>query len=154
MAIQELITSLDISSSSIHHKNSFPSFHFSCMFFIFSFDQVLLFCLHLLSYLLIYDSQTRGILSFVRTSMYSRTKNKISARLRRKRNEVEKIHNRRFTSRRSYLVVDPELLSTWNLANLRVKAELGCCLDHLSYPIVSTAADEEGDMLSHVEVRV
>lgn len=52
-----------------------------------------------------------------------------------------------------FLCSDPELLSTCNLANLRVKAELGC-LDHLSYPIVSTAADEEGDMLSHVEVRV
>ncbi|XP_010515975.1 PREDICTED: F-box protein SKIP5 isoform X1 [Camelina sativa] len=64
-----------------------------------------------------------------------------------------------------------ELLSTCKLANLTVKAELGCCLlhrsgrltidgcvlqcetnplDHLSYPIVSTAGDE--DILGHVEV--
>ncbi|KAJ0245727.1 F-box protein SKIP5 [Hirschfeldia incana] len=66
-----------------------------------------------------------------------------------------------------------ELLSTCKLANLTVKAELGCCLlhrsgrvtidgcvlqcetnplDHLSYPIVSTAGDEERDILSHIEV--
>ncbi|CDY13209.1 hypothetical protein HID58_061023 [Brassica napus] len=71
-----------------------------------------------------------------------------------------------------------ELLSTCKLANLTVKAELGCCLlhrsgrvtidgcvlqcetnplDHLSCPIVSTAGDEEEeeeeDILSHVEVK-
>lgn len=68
-----------------------------------------------------------------------------------------------------------ELLSTCKLANLTVKAELGCCLlhrsgrvtidgcvlqcetnplDHLSCPIVSTAGEEEEeDMLSHVEVK-
>ncbi|ESQ45024.1 hypothetical protein EUTSA_v10010628mg [Eutrema salsugineum] len=66
-----------------------------------------------------------------------------------------------------------ELLSTCKLANLTVKAELGCCLlhrsgrltidgcvlqcetnplDHLSCPIVSTAGNEE-DILSHVEVK-
>ncbi|CAH8369800.1 unnamed protein product [Eruca vesicaria subsp. sativa] len=68
-----------------------------------------------------------------------------------------------------------ELLSTCKLANLTVKAELGCCLlhrsgrvtidgcvlqcetnplDHLSCPIVSTAGDEEEEnILSHVEVK-
>ncbi|RID65257.1 hypothetical protein BRARA_D00464 [Brassica rapa] len=67
-----------------------------------------------------------------------------------------------------------ELLSTCKLANLTVKAELGCCLlhrsgrvtidgcvlqcetnplDHLSCPIVTTAGDEEEDILSHVEVK-
>ncbi|CAH8268601.1 unnamed protein product [Arabidopsis lyrata] len=68
-----------------------------------------------------------------------------------------------------------ELLSTCKLANLTVKAELGCCLlhrsgrvtidgcvlqcetnplDHLSCPIVSTAGDEDiEDILSHVEVK-
>ncbi|KAG2329010.1 hypothetical protein Bca52824_000190 [Brassica carinata] len=68
-----------------------------------------------------------------------------------------------------------ELLSTCKLANLTVKAELGCCLlhrsgrltidgcvlqcetnplDHLSCPIVSTAGgDGEEDNLSHVEVK-
>uniref|UniRef100_A0A1J3H0T0 F-box protein SKIP5 n=1 Tax=Noccaea caerulescens TaxID=107243 RepID=A0A1J3H0T0_NOCCA len=66
-----------------------------------------------------------------------------------------------------------ELLSTCKLANLTVKAELGCCLlhrsgrltidgcvlqcetdplDHLSCPIVSTAGKEE-DILSPVEVK-
>ncbi|KAG2311123.1 hypothetical protein Bca52824_022680 [Brassica carinata] len=47
---------------------------------------------------------------------------------------------------------DPELLSTWNLANLRVKAELGCCLDHLSYPITrieggAKAVSTSGDLV-------
>ncbi|KAF2567546.1 hypothetical protein F2Q68_00026396 [Brassica cretica] len=68
-----------------------------------------------------------------------------------------------------------ELLSTCKLANLTVKAELGCCLlhrsvrvtidgcvlqcetnplDYLSCPIVTTAGDEEEeDILSHVEVK-
>ena len=68
-----------------------------------------------------------------------------------------------------------ELLSTCKLANLTVKAELGCCLlhrsgrltidgcvlqcetnplDHLSCPIVSTAGGDEEDNLSrHVEVK-
>ncbi|CDY40005.1 BnaC05g13100D [Brassica napus] len=68
-----------------------------------------------------------------------------------------------------------ELLSTCKLANLTVKAELGCCLlhrsgrltidgcvlqcetnplDHLSCPIVSTAGrDKEEDNLSLVEVK-
>ncbi|XP_018480121.1 F-box protein SKIP5-like [Raphanus sativus] len=69
-----------------------------------------------------------------------------------------------------------ELLSTCKLANLTVKAELGCCLlhrsgrvttdgcvlqcetnplDHLSCPIVTTAGDEEEeeDILSHEEVK-
>ncbi|AEE79236.1 unnamed protein product [Arabidopsis thaliana] len=68
-----------------------------------------------------------------------------------------------------------ELLSTCKLANLTVKAELGCCLlhrsgrltidgcvlqcetnplDHLSCPIVSTAGDEDiENILSHVEVK-
>ncbi|KFK34691.1 hypothetical protein AALP_AA5G179200 [Arabis alpina] len=66
-----------------------------------------------------------------------------------------------------------ELLSTCKLANLTVKAELGCCLlhrsgrltidgcvlqcetnplDHLSCPIVSTAVNEE-DILDPVEVK-
>ncbi|KAG2252746.1 hypothetical protein Bca52824_082882 [Brassica carinata] len=47
---------------------------------------------------------------------------------------------------------DPELLSTCNLANLRVKAELGCCLDHLSYPITrieggAKAVSTSGDLV-------
>ncbi|CAN8279291.1 unnamed protein product [Cochlearia groenlandica] len=68
-----------------------------------------------------------------------------------------------------------ELLSTCKLANLTVKAELGCCLlhrsgrltidgcvlqcetnplDHLSCPIISTAGNEEGEgVLSLVEVK-
>lgn len=67
-----------------------------------------------------------------------------------------------------------ELLSTCKLANLTVKAELGCCLlhrsgritidgcvlqcetnplDHLSCPIVSTAGEEEDNLSRHVEVK-